>query len=250
MPMPSPSRRPILLRWEDERSLLRKAPPAIVPFLMEEREEKGEPVLSVEAYRGTKPYLASFFIDHDGRFFGDAALRALHAALLPYFEKTGYRIDGYGMLRYYFAYRLESGRDEAPAPRPVPGVSVLLPGKAEAALPCALTLSPPLLHERRQRRADLPFAVAIENGRILSVAAVGDAEESSRVREITVETAPGARGRGLGTAVCACLAAELLRQGLSCAYCCSRRNRASRKIVLSLGFRPVGRFYAVSGYRE
>lgn len=245
-----PQVRRILLQWEDETPLLRAGALALVPFLMEEGAENGEPVLRVEGYRGAEETIRSFLRTYDGNFFTDDALRALHGALRPYFVNVGCRIDEYGVCRYYFAYRLTPG-DALPVPHEIPGVTVRLLGEADAAGPSLLTLSPSLLYERQQRRPDLPCAVAVEekSGKILAAAAVGDAEAEGRVREITVETAVNARGQGLGTAVTACLAAELLRQGFSPFYCCSRWNRASRKIALSLGFRYVGRFYAVSGSR-
>ncbi len=231
---------PLLFDWKIERRPV--GAPLLVPFLMNEAHG----TLAVEVYEDALPIARDFLSSSPAPFRSDA-LRRLHAAFAPYLARLGYREEPRGATRYYESYLLPRG--SAPPPLPTIAAELRLLREEDAARPCRLSLDPALLIARCARRADLPAAAAIspQTGEILSLAAVGDAEEGSRVREITVETVRAARGQGFGSAVVAALARELLRQGYTAAYCTSRYNCPSRKIARALGFLYDGRFAAVTG---
>lgn len=242
----------IRIEIEDETSLLHERAPGIVPFLMEESVKDGRPLLAAEIYRGAEDAARQFLSEFEGKWFTDPALRALDGLLAPYFASVGYARERQGLLRYYHSYRLDPADavSETLREKILPRTLLLQDDPSLADLPAEISLSPALLLERWRHRPDLPCAVTVEGDRIVAVAAVGDANPDSRIREITVETSPTARRQGFGRSSVACLSAELQRLGLSCAYCCSRWNRPSRRIAEALGYRHTGRFYAVSGYRN
>jgi GNAT superfamily N-acetyltransferase len=75
---------------------------------------------------------------------------------------------------------------------------------------------------------------AFDDGRLVSVAAsffVGTAHE-----DIGVVTDPGHRGRGLSTACCAALAADIRARGRRPTWTTSPDNTASRAVAAGLGF--------------
>lgn len=60
--------------------------------------------------------------------------------------------------------------------------------------------------------------------------------------EIGIETAPPARGRGLGAATAARMIAGVLERGLTPVWACRAGNAPSRRLAEKLGFRPSHRF--------
>lgn len=94
---------------------------------------------------------------------------------------------------------------------------------------------------------DVCFA-AIENGNIVSYAAVNDLSEDDTV-EINVETCPHARGRGLATAVVSSLCHYLMGFGETVGYRCRISNAASVRVAEKVGLKMTGEGYSFVCYR-
>lgn len=93
---------------------------------------------------------------------------------------------------------------------------------------------------------DVCFAV-IENGNIVSYAAVNDLTEDDTV-EINVETCPNARGRGLATAVVSALCHYLTEFGETVSYRCRISNAASVRVAEKVGLKKTGVRYSFVCY--
>lgn len=213
--------------------------PGIVPVLL---TLEGD-TLRAECYEAVAPTVEAHLAAWGERVFSDSSLRALFAAVSPFMAEAGYTPDTYGLSRYYESYRLDEGSPEEslPAGAILPGTALLT--KKLAALPNRTTMDIGLLLARKA-----PCAVHIEGGQVVAVCAVNDFSEGE-APEVTVETAVGFRRQGYGRSVVAALSGELRRRGYPVFYCCSRYNHPSKRLARSLGFRRVGKFYAIAGYR-
>ncbi len=94
---------------------------------------------------------------------------------------------------------------------------------------------------------DAAFAV-VEDGKIVSVAAVNDYSDDGAV-EINVETAPAFRGRGFATAAVSALASYLEGLGERVTYKCRKSNAASVKVAEKAGMKYAGKAFNYVCYR-
>ena len=94
---------------------------------------------------------------------------------------------------------------------------------------------------------DAAFAV-IEDGKIVSVAAVNDYSDDGSV-EINVETAPAFRGRGFASDAVSALASYLEGLGERVTYKCRESNAASVKVAEKAGMKYAGKAFYYVCYR-
>jgi GNAT superfamily N-acetyltransferase len=85
--------------------------------------------------------------------------------------------------------------------------------------------------------------VVMEGGKVLSTAVLKRYDE--RLREISVGTAPAARGRGLARSVVAAAARSVLAEGRAVLYNHAVDNDASARVAESVGLHELGRYHAV-----
>lgn len=90
---------------------------------------------------------------------------------------------------------------------------------------------------------DVIFAV-VEDGKILSYAGINDIDCGENSLEISVETAPEARGHGYGSAVVTALCEFIIGNGKKVLYKCSAENTASSTLALKCGFELAGTRYS------
>jgi GNAT superfamily N-acetyltransferase len=85
--------------------------------------------------------------------------------------------------------------------------------------------------------------VVLEDGKVLSTAVLKRYDE--RLREISVGTAPAARGRGLARSVVAAAARSVLAEGRAVLYNHAVDNDVSARVAESVGLHELGRYHAV-----
>jgi GNAT superfamily N-acetyltransferase len=90
--------------------------------------------------------------------------------------------------------------------------------------------------------------VVLEGGEVLSTAVLKRYDE--RLREISVGTAPAARGRGLARSVVAAAARAVLAEGRAVLYNHAVDNDASARVAESVGLHELGRYHAVVPDRQ
>jgi GNAT superfamily N-acetyltransferase len=90
--------------------------------------------------------------------------------------------------------------------------------------------------------------VVLEDGEVLSTAVLKRYDE--RLREISVGTAPAARGRGLARSVVAAAARAVLAEGRAVLYNHAVDNDASARVAESVGLHELGRYHAVVPDRQ
>ncbi len=87
------------------------------------------------------------------------------------------------------------------------------------------------------------WVVLGEDGEVLSTAVLKRYDE--RLREISVGTAPSARGRGLARSVVAAAARSVLAEGRAVLYNHAVDNDASARVAESVGLHELGTYHAV-----
>jgi RimJ/RimL family protein N-acetyltransferase len=85
--------------------------------------------------------------------------------------------------------------------------------------------------------------VVMEGGEVLSTAVLKRYDE--RLREISVGTAPAARGRGLARSVVAAAARSVLAEGRAVLYNHAVDNDTSARVAESVGLHELGRYHGV-----
>jgi GNAT superfamily N-acetyltransferase len=85
--------------------------------------------------------------------------------------------------------------------------------------------------------------VVLDGGEVVSTAVLKRYDD--RLREISVGTAPGARGRGLARSVVAAAARSVLAEGRAVLYNHAVDNDASARVAESVGLHELGRYHAV-----
>jgi RimJ/RimL family protein N-acetyltransferase len=90
--------------------------------------------------------------------------------------------------------------------------------------------------------------VVLEDGEVLSTAVLKRYDE--RLREISVGTAPSARGRGLARSVVAAAARFVLAEGRAVLYNHAVDNHASARVASSVGLHELGTYHAVVADRR
>jgi hypothetical protein len=85
--------------------------------------------------------------------------------------------------------------------------------------------------------------VVLEGGKVLSTAVLKRYDD--RLREISVGTAPEARGRGLARSVVAAAARSVLAEGRAVLYNHAVDNDASARVAESVGLHVLGTYHAV-----
>lgn len=84
----------------------------------------------------------------------------------------------------------------------------------------------------------MPRFEICSNQRVLSTSVV--IWRSPHFAEVSVSTAPEARGRGWGRSVVAALANELMRTGVQPLYVTAENNQGSRRVAEAVGFSDTG----------
>ena len=224
-----------MISIENDKEIFEADYPAIVPFLLQ--EQNGE--VYIEAYSGIEDIAVQYELRFENEYFSDAALRWLNANIQSYLDKNGYYREERGVMRWYHAYILDDLKRVNTAL--IRDDSVLLTEPIKS-----VTLIKPAEH----LELSMPVFATVIDGVAVSVATVNPHSEDQNCLEITAETAPKFRKRGYGASNVAALSKYLLENGYSAAYCCSRYNRASKKIAERVGFECDGRFYAVDAYKK
>jgi len=224
-----------MIYLEDDKEIFEANYPAIVPFLIQ--EQNGE--IYIEAYAGIEDLARQYELRFENEYFSDTALKWLNENIQGYLEENGYYREERGVMRWYHAYILNDvselntdliRQDSVLLSEPIRSLTLIKPSEH-------LELSMPV------------FATVID-GVAVSVATLNPHSEDQSCLEITAETAVDYRKRGFGASNAAALSKYLLENGYSVAYCCSRYNRASKKIAERIGFKRDGRFYAVDAYKK
>ncbi|MBP3321983.1 MAG: GNAT family N-acetyltransferase [Clostridia bacterium] len=228
----------LFITIEDEEELLEAGVPAIVPVVFCRYKSK----IELECYYGIYPQAREFLLNCDNPFSKESLLQ-FDALIAPYLEEIGYERPEQGKLRYYRSMVLWDRREL----------------KREAILPSSKMLTPKLLLKIRENptdfdlqellQKDLPAAVTVVDGVLVSIATVNEHSEGQRLLEAAVYTHPAHRARGYGSSNVALLADRLLMQKKGVVYCCSCRNQISLRLARQLGFRCESRFYAVDAYK-
>ena len=227
------------MRIEDDKRIFKKKTYFIVPFLMEERYGETE----FEVYRGIKKTVQAFERDYKGRYFTRDALKYISSALDPYLEENGYERDTYGTTRFYYSYEM---KDKAELDS-----SIVLPGTHRLTEEIVKTHKNPTTFDLKYiLDVGLWAYVTLENGEVAAIATVNETLEEGSMPEVTVETAVNYRGKGYAGSCVAALCGALLDAGHKVAYCCRNTHSQSNRIAKRVGFRRIGRFYAVSAYRK
>ena len=228
----------LFITIEDEEELIKAGVPAIVPVVFSRYKSK----LELECYYGVYPQVRDFLLKSENPFSREKLLE-LDALLAPYLEEIGYKRPEQGRLRYYRSFVLWNRKDL----------------KREAILPSSRKLTHSLLLKIRENNTDfdlkellerdLPAAVTVVDGVLVSIATVNEHSEGQRLLEATVYTLPAFRGQGYGSSNVALLSDGILMQKKGVVYCCSCRNQPSIRLARQLGFKSESRFYAVDAYK-
>lgn len=215
-------------QWEDEQELISDGAAMLVPILIQ--EEDG--AYRIEAYEGVRTIVEDFAVRFYGHYFSKKAIDWLDSQIEPWVNNLGYYRESVGLYRWYEVYEKQVIGGE-----PL-GETERWDGK-DCEMELLLDLSP-----------DYPAYVVKKDGRIISAARTNEFDPCDTCPEITVETAPGWRGRGYAVSNVTALSNELLKDFPSVSYVCSRYNRASQKTALNAGFTKTGRFYAYTAYKD
>ena len=175
-----------------------------------------------------------------GELLSDAALAWLGARIGPQMAIYGYAFDREpsGVIEEYLAEK------QTRLPTENKALRLDLAGNQGI---CENETSVEIEPESAEQNA--VFAV-VENGRIVSLACVNDAEYSSGAVELYVETAPKHRNKGYGKMCVAALANHFLQQEKTVWYKCYAENSASVAIARSCGFHLVGKRAAMVCYAD
>lgn len=226
------------MRVENDNKIFAAGYPAIVPFLME--EYRGG--VTFEIYSGIRKEVKAFEKKFQGRYFTEKALVSLGESLDPYIEAHGYERDKKGTTRYYYSYEAKDGAT----------IDTSLIQESTC------RLNEEIVKDVKNRTTfslsdllakSIVAFVTLSEGEVVSIATVNETIGQTNCLEVTVETAVAHRGKKYAESNVAALAAYLLEQGVTVAYCCRNTNTKSNKIARRVGFERVGRFYAVSAYR-
>lgn len=224
---------------EDEEGIDGWPLPAIVPVVFSRYNHKTE----AECYFGVYSELRAFFMKKGEELFTREALDELDGVLAPYLEKEGYERPATGRYRYYYSFVL--WQRERLNESVIRKDSVML----TPAVRRKIVENPTDFDLDELLRMDLPTAVTVKNGTLLSLATVNPHGEGQRLLEAAVYTLPQARKNGYGSSNTALLCREILKKKMGVVYCCSCYNRGSLRIAKSLGFKNSSRFYAVDAYK-
>lgn len=230
-----------VITTEDDSDMTDGSSPAVVPFYMKEELTDGEFVLDVEVYEGARKIAEEFLEKYKGAYFKDEALLYIYERISAYMEALGYYPESGAIKRYYTSFEM---REKSPLLCGVRDDSIFI-DELDEGIKSSLTFD---ISELREK--GLFAFVTVKDGRAVSIATVNEHSEDARMLEITTETAPAYRKNGYALSNVRALAAYLIDNGYSVAYCTSRYNRGSIKIAKKCGFTPAGRFYAVAGYND
>lgn len=224
-----------MLTIEDERDILDEGYPIIVPLLVDEYDGDFE----IEAYSGIESVATEFHSRFFGNFFSKSAIDWLDEKLRPYVEEKGYLRECTGKYKWYRRFEISSA-DLLAKDRVLDSTVMLTEGDYELLVSFSLS---------EQTERGLPTFVTLDGDKIVSIATVNEHSEDQKMLEITVETAPGYRGRGYAVSNTVALAEYLINNGFGVTYVCSRYNRASAAVAQRAGFVGAGRFYAYTAYK-
>lgn len=229
----------LIFSLEDEEAIEDWPLPAIVPTVFSRYKGKTE----VECYFGVYDIVRTFLFEHDRNPFSKKALEDLDRRLAPYLESQGYE-RGSGVYRFYKSFVLWDKRNL----------------RTDSLCETSQMLCTDVLEKIKINKTDfdlrellkkeLPAALTVKDGKLLSVATVNEHSENQRLLEATVYTLPEARGKGYAKSNVALLCKHLLENKKGIVYCCSCHNRASIAVAKAVGFRAESRFYAVDAYRK
>jgi hypothetical protein len=224
-----------MLILEDEKEILEANYPTIIPLLVTETD--GD--IEIEAYAGIEEIATEFHGSFHNRYFTKEAIDWLDQRLLPYVESLGYLRECTGKYRWYRSFSCQN-RSSLQVDCIRRDSVLLSDGRYDSLLSFPYS---------EQLEKGLPSYVSFADGKLVSIATVNEHTDGQKMLELTVETAIGYRGRGLGLSNIVALADYLLENGYYVSYNCSRYNRASCKLAVKAGLEQVGRFYAYAAYK-
>ncbi len=232
-----------MIKTENDKKILKAGYPAIVPFLME--EYKGE--VDIEVYSSLKKQAKSFLEEFNGHLFSKRALDYISSSLDSYIEENGYTRDKKGATLYYYSYEIKdpSLLDTSSIRSDTHRLFDLFEEIQTGKLKNRTTFKLGELLEK-----SLESFVTVCNGEVVSIATVNETLDKTRMLEVTVETAVAHRRCGYAISNVEALASHILSNGGFAAYCCRSSNTKSAKIAERAGFERVGRFYAVTAYKN
>ena len=226
----------ISLITEKEKNIFKSDYPMIVPFLVTEYGDD----LEIELYSGVKRFCKKLVKRYGKEIFSDEALSELNEELEKYASIHGYEGEKHERLRWYHSFSMRNAENL--------DTSAILESSVKIKEDIYENLTTLEVFENLEK--NIPMFATVADGQIVSMACVNEYSEGQKMLEITVETSPAYRKRGFARSNTAALAKYLVENGYSVAYCCSRYNVGSERIVRSLGFDYVGRFYAYNAYRK
>lgn len=233
------------------KKLTLKASASDQRFVLENRFDVAIPVCLVEdgdgiyaeCYPLVKRFVRAHVSKYEEELFTRHSLTALQSCVLPLFTPYGYEDDCHRN-RVYRIYRADAGA--VIRPRTANGVRIFRYGE-ETAYPNKTTIR---LSDGLARGC---LAVCVEeNGEIVSaVQTHGAVGEGDAFAEVTVETAPHARGKGYATHALTEMRRLLASLHVGMEYRVSERNRASLACAERAGLLNVGyAYYYVLRYRK
>lgn len=224
-----------MISIENDKEIFEADYPAIVPFLIQEQD--GE--IYIEAYSGIEDLAEQYELRFENEYFSDTALKWLDLNIRDYLDQNGYYREERGVMRWYHAYILSDADRVNTSLIREDSIMLKEPVKSKT-----------LIKPKEHLELSMPVFATVIDGIAVSIATVNPHSDDQNCLEITAETAVDYRKRGYGASNVTALSKYLLENGYSVAYCCSRYNRASKKIAEKIGFENDGRFYAVDAYKK
>ncbi len=190
--------------------------------------------LYVECYPQIEALVRAHVDQFGGTLLSHASLSSLHKALAPFLLRWGYTDDCHRMRRYEI-FRA-SGEPPLDENKIVQGTRLL--SKKET-LTNRTTLRLADLADRRMTACGY-----VEDGALLAYAVTHSyPDKLPTYVEVSVETAPSARGRGLATSALLLLRKELAKKKRGVEYRAAYSNHPSRHVARRAGLSLYGRCY-------
>ncbi len=233
------------------KKLTLKASTADQRFVLDNRFDVAIPVCLTETENGiyaecyplVRRAVRAHILRYEDRLFSRASLADLQSAVLPSLAPYGYEDDCHRN-RVYRIYRADKSAEIAEAAND--GVHIFRYGEAPA------YRNRTTLHlADGAARGCLAVCIEQEGEIVSAVQTHGTVCETDAFAEVTVETAPHARGRGYATRALLEMRRLLALRGVGMEYRVSERNRASIACAEKAGLSHVGNaYYYVLRYRR
>ncbi len=223
---------------DDQRFVLDNRFDVAIPVCLVETQDE----LYAECYPIVRRTLRLHVSRYEGRLFSRDSLADLQSAVLPLLAPYGYEDDCHRN-RVYRIYRANT--KEAPMPSD-DGVHMFVYG-GETPYRNKTTLH----LEDGLARGCLAVCIEIGGEIVSAVQTHGAIDENTRLAEVTVETAPAARGKGYATRALLEMSRLLAKRFIVMEYRVSERNRASITCAERAGLVHIGHaYYYVLRYRK